>query len=336
MLFSLAPSSTPTLFAKLTTAVLALFAAALLLSASAFAEASSPAQAHLLPTHVRGAREPPAAHSAAPDGYPFWWHEVPLSSAQQPALDDLPRACTASTVVNDTCTLHPLEVRPTQFTLGQTEVECRAAHISRLSDQQLCAYLRERPVPLVRGPQGDFFLVDRHHLACALLASPLPDAVKLLQCVLVLDYSQLPAELFWPKMMADNLAFVESPSSRSLVLPAFLPHHIDELQNDPYRSLAYWVRKNGGYGKSTIPYQDARWATFFRARVPLTNLQASQLLAGVDFNWCTFSPYDQLCLPNQLEWIQQNMDLALQLSRSASAAGLPGWGAGGSAVGVSC
>lgn len=304
------------------------------------------------PSHVNQARELSQLYSSpdAAGGYPFWWHEVPLSTAQHhhdssdsgsssssssSASPSLPRGCTLTTSVNETCTLHPLNIRPTQFTLGMAEVDCRASYISKLSAEALYQYLNTRPVPLVRGPGGIFYQVDRHHLSCALMASTVPDSLKLLHCVVVLDYSHLPAELFWPTMMAGNMVFVENPSSHSFILPAFLPHHIDELVNDPYRALAYWVRKNGGYAKSLVPYQDSHWADYFRARVPLPTVPTNAQLAGVAFNWCTFSPYDHLCLLNQTQWIEANLDVAIQLAQEPGAAALPGWGPG-SVGGVHC
>jgi hypothetical protein len=36
--------------------------------------------------------------------------------------------------------------------------------------------------------------------------------------------------------------------------------------NDPYRSLAWLVRENGGYKETEVVFADFQWAQFFRKR----------------------------------------------------------------------
>src|SRR5438874_990887 len=43
-----------------------------------------------------------------------------------------------------------------------------------------------------------------------------------------------------------------------------LPAHVKELVDDPYRSLAGYVRDAGGYEKSPTAYAEFQWADFFR------------------------------------------------------------------------
>jgi len=50
---------------------------------------------------------------------------------------------------------------------------------------------------------------------------------------------------------------------------------IERCVNDPYRTLAWLVRHEGGYGKTTVPYQDSMWANFFRANIPLNPNRAN-------------------------------------------------------------
>ncbi len=46
-----------------------------------------------------------------------------------------------------------------------------------------------------------------------------------------------------------------------------LPKHIDQLRDDPYRSLAGYVRNAGGYEKTPTAFAEFLWADFFRPRV---------------------------------------------------------------------
>ena len=43
-----------------------------------------------------------------------------------------------------------------------------------------------------------------------------------------------------------------------------LPQDVTELRDDPYRSLAWKLRKVGGYRKTNFHYSEFTWANFFR------------------------------------------------------------------------
>jgi hypothetical protein len=45
-----------------------------------------------------------------------------------------------------------------------------------------------------------------------------------------------------------------------------LPNDIRGLADDPYRSLAWLVRKEGGYLNSDEPFAEYKWANLFRRR----------------------------------------------------------------------
>ena len=46
-----------------------------------------------------------------------------------------------------------------------------------------------------------------------------------------------------------------------------MPKRLSKLKDDPYRSLASDVRKQGGYAKVAIPFLEFLWADFFRRAV---------------------------------------------------------------------
>ena len=46
-----------------------------------------------------------------------------------------------------------------------------------------------------------------------------------------------------------------------------LPKSIEELQDDPYRSLAGELRNIGGFAKDSTPYSEFVWADFLRLRI---------------------------------------------------------------------
>ena len=46
-----------------------------------------------------------------------------------------------------------------------------------------------------------------------------------------------------------------------------------ELKDDPYRSLAGFVRMEGGFQKTTMPYSEFVWADYYRKQIPLKLLK---------------------------------------------------------------
>lgn len=51
--------------------------------------------------------------------------------------------------------------------------------------------------------------------------------------------------------------------------PADLPKKIAELRDDPYRGLAWAVRKQNGFAKTDDPFAEFRWANYLRQRVKI-------------------------------------------------------------------
>ena len=54
-----------------------------------------------------------------------------------------------------------------------------------------------------------------------------------------------------------------------------IPASIDDLRDDPYRSLAGSVRNAGGFAKDAVPYAEFLWAEFYRSRIDKRELKHS-------------------------------------------------------------
>lgn len=52
-----------------------------------------------------------------------------------------------------------------------------------------------------------------------------------------------------------------------------IPKRLNALQDDPYRSLAGFVRRGGGYAKDATPFSEFLWADFFRPQISAKLLQ---------------------------------------------------------------
>lgn len=153
------------------------------------------------------------------------------------------------------------------MTVGMREVHDKRKHLASLSEKEQREFVEAHSIPVVLGPEGKYFLIDHHHLGRALSESKIEDVLL----EVVEDFSELPRSDFWAEMDASRWVhpFDENGVRRPVDQ---LPHHVDHLVDDPYRSLAAYVRNEGGYYKNTQPFSEFLWADFFRVRLPgLTN-----------------------------------------------------------------
>jgi hypothetical protein len=153
-----------------------------------------------------------------------------------------------------------IELRPTQFALGMREVAHKADKISKMSAKELDQYLQGMPVPVVLAPKGRRYLIDHHHLARAAWET----GVKELYVEIKGDFSQLPLEVMWRTMKDANWVYLIDQLGGGPHEPIELPESIRCLADDPYRSVSWRVRSEGGYQKTPAPFSEFRWAEFFR------------------------------------------------------------------------
>jgi hypothetical protein len=118
----------------------------------------------------------------------------------------------------------------------QEKVERRARNTRKLR-----RFLEDRPIPAVRGPNDDLFIIDHHHLSLALLKSDVEEAFV----TVVGDLSHLPRKRFLHKMAVLGLLHAYDGHGRA-VPPTKLPERLDDMRSDPYRDLASSVREAGG------------------------------------------------------------------------------------------
>lgn len=187
------------------------------------------------------------------------------------------------------------ELRPTQMAVGMRAVDAKREKVERRArnNRKLRRFLEDRPIPAVRGPNDDLFIIDHHHLSLALLKSDVEEAFV----TVVGDLSHLPRKRFLHKMAGLGLLHAYDGHGRA-VPPTKLPERLDDLRSDPYRDLAWSVRGAGGFAKTGKPYAEFRWADFFRTRIPRSTVRR-------DFDYAH--------------------DRAMWLARSREAARMPGY-----------
>ncbi len=139
------------------------------------------------------------------------------------------------------------------------------------SKKKLKAELKAHLMPLVRGPGGELYLTDRHHFAVALMEIGETHALGRV----IYDWSDLPVDEFWKRMKKEEKCFLYDSQGKGPKNPDLLPQRLTQLENDPYRSLAWLVRINGGYRKTEVLYAEFKWAQYFRPRVSVSTRRAS-------------------------------------------------------------
>ncbi len=183
------------------------------------------------------------------------------------------------------------ELRPTQITVGMREVREKRRHWRTLPHQ--AEFLGSHLIPVIHGYKGRYYVIDHHHLVRALHM----EGVTQIAITVVADLTKLDKEGFWTFL--DNRGWLHPYDANGRRRPyTDLPRRVEDLADDPYRSLAGELRRAGGFAKDTTPFSEFLWADFLRRRIKRPRLQASFSAA---------------------------LERALQLARSEHANYLPGW-----------
>ena len=159
-------------------------------------------------------------------------------------------------------------LHPTQVTVGMRAVKHMRLRLESLGEKAVRKILTRRPIPAVKGPGGALFIIDHHHLGLALWHAEIDSAFA----SIVDDKSNLAASAFWRRMESDGRQHPFDEDGYRVPMGS-LPVGLHELRHDPYRDLAWEVRKAGGFKKSRIPYAEFRWAKFFREHIAASTVR---------------------------------------------------------------
>lgn len=152
-------------------------------------------------------------------------------------------------------------IRPTQITVGRREVEEKR----RRYRAAIAAGDRPPPhgsIPVVLGPNTAVFALDRHHWLCALLA----EGASEVDVHLMDDLSRISHAAFWRVLDGRGWCHPYGARGQRLGFDA-IPSSIEDLQDDPFRSLAGALRRKGGFAKNRAPFSEFQWADFLRGQI---------------------------------------------------------------------
>ena len=185
------------------------------------------------------------------------------------------------------------ELHPTQITVGMREVAAKRRRWRARQGEKAAGFLGEHMVPVVLGPQNQHYVIDRHHLARALL----DEGVKHVLATTVSDLSRLDRDAFW--VVLDNRGWLHPFDDKGRRCGYdHIPEAIKDLVDDPFRSLAGELRSAGGFAKDSTPFSEFLWADFLRRRMTREAVTAS---------------------------FEHALEKALRLAKSPEADYLPGW-----------
>ena len=195
---------------------------------------------------------------------------------------------------------HPLpigvqvrDLRPTQITCGFREVEIKRRQWRAADEEARVKLLRRHVVPAVVGPKTHLYIVDHHHFTRALLE----EKADLVAVYVVADLAHLAKSEFWTFL--DNSAWCHAYDAKGERRPlSNIPKNLEELTDDPFRSLVGELIRVGGCAKTKTPFFEFLWADFLRRRI-------KQTLVEKDFGAALVK--------------------AIDLAKSGDARSLPGW-----------
>lgn len=165
-------------------------------------------------------------------------------------------------------------LRPTQWCVGLAEVWARQNDFASETRRERLEYLRGKPVPLVRGTSGELWMVDRHHRLRALLEID-PHATT--PGYLIADQVGNDLDAVLAFLQLQGWLYLYDGRGCGPREAGDLPDSLLDLEDDPYRSLVWKLKKEGLIKpQAQIPYHEFRWGAWLRSR-PLPPFSSRKL-----------------------------------------------------------
>lgn len=181
-------------------------------------------------------------------------------------------ACDRSTPVEAKCEIALSALHPTQPAIGLIPVEERVAHFKPVTN--FVKYTSKRPVPVVQGPDGTFYLTDSHHLASVLWRVGADRVMA--QLIGRIDD---PAS-FWQQMQERHWVYLFDAKGKPIP-PSALPARIADLADDPYRALATYAETAGYFKRTDAYFMEFEWARYFGMQMGWQAIDRLNLLSAL-------------------------------------------------------
>ena len=190
-------------------------------------------------------------------------------------------------------TIEVADLRPTQITVGMREVMAKRKRWRETPIKKGEKFLGRHMIPVILGPKHRHYVIDHHHLARALHDEGIKDA----PITVIANLAKLDIDEFWNVM--DNHSWMHPFNAKGDRRPyTDIPKSVSGLVDDPFRSLAGELRRQGGFAKDTAPFSEFLWADFLRRRIKRKLVESN---------------------------FEHALEKAMQLAKSENAGYLPGW-----------
>ena len=155
-------------------------------------------------------------------------------------------------------------LRPTQIAVGMKLVKHKRKGLRERErkPQELVDFILANPIRVVAGPDAQLYVIDHHHLAHALI----DEGFKTAPVIIAGDFSTFALPEFWREMEGKAWVHPYDGKGRKRSIDK-IPYDVPDMEDDPYRSLAGFVRLEGGFNKTDTPYMEFVWADFYRSRI---------------------------------------------------------------------
>jgi len=179
--------------------------------------------------------------------------------------------CTPDTAPGELCEVAIDQLRPTQAGIGQLQVDEEQKKLADKSAKKLEKYAVKKEIPVVISPQGEYWLVDRHHLTRTLWQLGVKKTT-----VKVIAHLQDKAT-FWPQMEKNHWVWLKNEKGQSIT-PEQLPKRIADLPDYPYRSLAGQLQDEGYFDKKKqVYFVEFAWASWLGEKMGWQSVNAGNL-----------------------------------------------------------
>ena len=145
------------------------------------------------------------------------------------------------------------------------EVEAKLAKLEELGDSSRRKWVEEHEVPCVVGPGKNLYMIDHHHAVAACYHAGVAKASYRIE----VDVHTLSGDQFWQFMRRQEWLYLFDQFGKGPQEPGRLPLDIRSLADDPYRSLAWELRRAGVIAKVQKPFAEFEWAQWLRQHLTI-------------------------------------------------------------------
>lgn len=181
-----------------------------------------------------------------------------------------------------------------------------------LNSQDLSEWVESKPLRVIAVSDEDLRVIDGHHMARILYLLGKQEA----KVIIYFDetFQDLSEDEIWNLFRQNGWIHLRD-KDRNSIHPDEIPRFIGDLNDDPFRSLAWMLKKLKAFKKTGVSFQEFIWADFLHSEF------AEQ---GLDFDFSSREGYRD-ALKESVEIIaQKSEDLELPGKRSLAPSELRG------------